>query len=423
MRRMSAVVRTWGERIRNTPGLGKEVTAVAVCLVVGLACGGYILGGQQWQPPWKDHYVVYAELAGAPGVRPESPQEVRIAGVPVGRITDAKPTEDGTAVLELSLEEDQEIYDNARIVLRTKSPINVMYVAVDPGGPPGKPLADGGRIPIAQTSTVTQPSELLDHLDADARAALTSLVNESDVALAGSAQPLADGLDTTSDAMQSFSPVIEQLDSRRQKLARLVHAVRVIIQTVGEDDERLGGLVRSLHTTLDALASRDDDLAATLHELPGFTSSLGESMTGVSDLTDQLDPLLDDIVAAREVLPGGVKDLTDTVTHIKDLAKSARPVVAGARPVVADLRPLVADLSPAARDLVALVDRLPNATKLIAPWMEDLAAFVYQTSSSFSAFDVNGGTARANFLLDLTNPSGGLGDVGIDPEQKKEEDQ
>lgn len=423
MRKLSAVARTWAERIRNTPGLGREVVAVLTCLAIGLACGGYILAGQQWQPPWKDHQLVYAEFASAPGVRPSSPQEVRIAGVPVGRITDSKPTKDGTAVLELSLDEGHEIYDNARVMLRTKSPINVMYVAIDPGGPPGKLLTDGATVPLAQTATVTQPYEVLDSLDADARNALTSLINESDVALTGSAEPLARGLDQTTQAMSAFSPVVSKLDKRRRELARLIHDIRIIIDTVGDDDERLSRLVTSLQGTLDALAARDDALAATVRRLPGFTQSLDDSMAGVSDLTGQLDPLLDDIAAAKDVLPGGVADLTDTVAHIKVLAKSARPVVESARPVVADLRPLVADLDPASADLVGLTARLPNATRLIAPWMEDLAAFVYQTSSSFSAFDVNGGTARANFLLDLTNPSGGLGDVGIDPEQKKADDQ
>lgn len=418
MSSLPALTRRWVERIRNTPGLGRDVLAVAACLVVGVACGGYILSGQQWQPPWQDHYVVKAELESVPGVRPESPQEVRIAGVPVGRITEATATKDGTAVLELTMDDDQQIYDNARVVLRTKSPINVMYVAVDPGGPPGKPVPQGGTIPLAQTSTVTQPHEVLDELDDSARAALTSLVNESDVALAGSAEPLAGGLQQTGNTMQALSPVVEKLDVRRQHLADLVHAIRVIIETIGEDDARLGTLVTTLKGTLDALAARDKELAATLDELPGFTDSLRDSMTGVSDLTNELDPLLDDVNAAGDVLPGAVEDLAGTTSGIEELARSARPVAKGARPVVADLRPLVADLAPAVKDLGDLVDHLPEATRRIVPWMEDLAAFVYQTSSSFSAFDVNGGTARANFLLDLTNPTGGLGDVGIDPDKK-----
>ena len=50
--------------------------------------------------------------------------------------------------------------------------------------------------------------------------------------------------------------------------------------------------------------------------------------------------------------------------------------------------------------------------------MDDLAAFTYQTSSSFSLYDANGGMGRANLHVDLTNPTGGLADEGVEPAKK-----
>jgi len=40
------------------------------------------------------------------------------------------------------------------------------------------------------------------------------------------------------------------------------------------------------------------------------------------------------------------------------------------------------------------------------PWLDDLSAFVYQTSSAFSLADVNGGLGRAQVNLKVDDPKG-----------------
>lgn len=412
MTTLSAVI----GRMRNTPGLARDTIAVVLCALLGFASVTWIVSGQKHQGFWTDTYEFKADFTNAPGVRPQSHQEVRIAGVEVGRISDAEPTTAGHARLTFRINPDQQVYDNARLMLRTKSPINIMYVALDPGGPPGRPLPEGGVIPAEHTKTAIQPYELLDKLDSPTRAAITSLINETDVALAGGGRPLADGLDETTAAVASFRPVLDQLDERRENLATLVHSFSLIAAAAGEDDERLAQLTASLTTTLNALAKHDDDLRASLEELPEFTRSLSGSMESVSDLTKDLDPVLKDLDKASDDLPDAIDALTDTAENVQVLAENARPAVASARPVLHDLRPLSADLDVSLVHLRGFTKPLPTATRHIVPWMQDLAAFVYQTSSSFSLYDANGGIARANLMLDLGNPTGGLGDVeGVGP--------
>lgn len=408
-----ASLATMKERIRNTPGLFRDVTTLAACVVVGLVCSGYILSHQDWQPPWEDRYEFSAEFDKAPAVRPESLQEVRIAGVQVGRITAAEPTAAGLARVTMAIDPEHTVYENARVVIRTKSPLNVMYATLDPGGPPAAELAEGSTIPITQTDRAVQPNEILDNLDTRARAGLTSLLNEADVALAAGPENLGRGLHDTQGAMDSFQPVLTELETRRANIRRLVTAMSGISEAIGDDDERLAELTDASHTALAALAARDQELSATLAQLPGFTSDLRRSMRSVDTLSTELDPALGDLSRASEELPGAVRDLTGTVAAIRQFVDGAAPVVDRAGPVVRDLRPLVGDARVALGDLAPTTADLPSATARLVPWMEDLAAFVYQTSSSFSLYDANGGLGRANLNVDLTNPSGGLQDEGI----------
>lgn len=407
-------LQTVGQRIKNTPGLLRDTSTLAISVVLGLICAGYILSHQSWSAPWHDDFTFAAEFDKAPAVRPESLQEVRIAGVKVGRITEAEPTGDGLARLTMAIDPDQHIYKNARVVIRTKSPLNVMYVTVDPGDESAGELPEDGVIPIDQTDRAVQPNEVLDKLDDRARAGLTSLLNESDVALAAGPRHLGKGLESTGSAMRSWQPVLDEIALRRENLSNLVSAMAGIANAVGDDDQRMADLTQAAQQTLGALAVRDDDLAAALDQLPGFADDVQGSMSSVETLTQQLDPTLRNLTKASEELPQSLDDLNGTVAAIRQFVNGAKPVIKKARPLMADLRPLAVNLDNALAALRPVAADLPSATKRIVPWMEDLAAFVYQTSSSFSLYDANGGLGRANVNVDITNPLGGLKDMGIE---------
>lgn len=412
---MRSVGRIW-ERIRNVPELGRSTAALAVLVAVALSCLGYIFTEYGWQPPWQDPYTVSAEFETVPGVRPESRQEVRIAGVTVGKIESAEPLPNGNARLEMSLEPGHTVYSNARAVLSSKAPINVMYIELDPGGPPGKPLPDGGTIPMSQTERPVQPYEVLNKLDERSRSALTSLINQADAAMADAPEQLPAGLNATRSAMSTFRPVLEQLQARRENIQHLVTSLAQISAAVGADDKRLASLAFSMERSLSVLAHRDKELGATLAQVPGFTQDLKLAMHSTSGLTKQLNPTLDGLHAASDRLPRALSRLSKTVDSAGELVDAARPVVRKAKPLVADLRPFATDVNHALADLAPVTAHLPSATQRIVPWMNDLAAFVYQTSSSFSISDTNGGMGRANFTFDVTNPTGGMApESGVEP--------
>lgn len=394
-------------RVRNVPGFGRDAIAVAMLLAVALASAGYLFSNYGWRAPWQDEVLVAAEFEKTPGVRPESRQEVRIAGVPVGKIESVEPQPDGNVRMVMSLDQGHTVYSNAQAVLRSKAPLNVMYIALDPGGPPGEPLPQDGTIPVSQTKQLVEPFELLNKLDERTQSAVTSLINEADAALVNAPQHLPDGLRATAATMTTYRPVVEQLQTRRETIAQLVTSLSRISTAVGKDDERLARLTSSLQQTLGVLAERDEELTTTLEQVPGFSKELKHAMTSTSALTKQLNPTLEALHEASEELPPALSQLTETVSGAGKLVDAATPVVDKAQPVVADLRPLAADVNAALGDLAPVTANLPSATKRIVPWMNDLAAFVYQTSSAFSLSDRNGGWGRANVTFDVTNPTGG----------------
>ncbi|MHA6793051.1 MlaD family protein [Pseudonocardia bannensis] len=387
------IARAWA-RTRSEPGLSRNVAILAGLLVLGVVAGGIILGNQRFNPPWENKQIFYATFESTPGISPGNGQEVRIAGISVGDIRSASVSDDGKAVLELAVDAEHRVYDNARVVLRPKSPLNEMYVALSPGGPPGAPLSDGDVLPVTSSDRPVQIDEVLGHLDDNARLALTSLLSESDTALANAPTSLPDGLRGADAVLQDLQPVVAELDGRRDKLARLITALNQISTAVGGNDERISRLAASLQQTLTVVAGQSGSLDDALGQLPDLSAQLRASMEGVTELAGELDPALGSLRQASDTLPGALSRLDDSVGALDSTLDVAAPVIAAARPVVADLRPAADDLDASLADLVPISERLDPVTAGLVPYLNDLQAFVYNTNSTTSLRDANRGILR-----------------------------
>lgn len=394
---MSGVRRVWG-RVRNEPGLGRNVAGLVAVIVLALGVGGYILSHQQANWPWQSRFMFSADFQASPGVTPGQGQEVRIAGVRVGDIRDVEVSPNGRAArVTMALEPGHPIYNNARLILRPKSPLNEMYVEINPGGPPGKPVADESVLPEGNTQRPIQPDEVLGHLDDRSRAALTSLLSESDVALVRAPDSLPPGLKATDRLATQMRPVAQALQARRAAISQLVTSLSQISTASGKDDVRLTQLSDSMRHTLDAVGGRDRDLNAALAQMPGLSNDLQHASAGVQQLSGQLDPTLRDVRQASGKLPSALDRLNGTVGQVDKTVDAAKPVVRQARPVLADLRPFVNDANASLGDVRSVTQRLDPATAALVPYLTDLRAFVYNTNSVTSLQDANGGILRGLF--------------------------
>jgi phospholipid/cholesterol/gamma-HCH transport system substrate-binding protein len=387
-------IRRTFERVRNEPGLGRNVAVLLVLIVAATAVGSVILSRQRFSLPWDNKFSFYAVFPGAPGVSPGHGQEVRIAGVPVGLIDDASVDSGGHARLKLTIDPKYPVYDNATVVLRPKSPLNEMYVELSPGGPPGHRLHSGGTLAITNAKAPVQVDEALSHLDGNARSALTALLSQADTALANADADLPSGLTATDLLAKRMQPVMTALDKRRSNLRALVTALQEIATAVGGDDSRLSDLASSLQKTLDTLGNGSSSLGSSLAKLPDVLTTLKQATDSVQVLSTQLDPTLDNLRNASGKLPGALRDVTSTLDQAKTTVTDLQPVVQQGLPVVADLRPLVSDLLQAAPSLRTIALQLDPVTSMLVSYEPDVAAFFLNTRSVMSVADANGGILR-----------------------------
>jgi phospholipid/cholesterol/gamma-HCH transport system substrate-binding protein len=388
------------DRVRTEPGLGRNVIVFGVLIALAGVTGVVILANQRVNWPWQERFDFYASFEDTPGVSANHGQEVRIAGISVGQIGSATVDDDGHARLRLSIEPQYKVYDNATVVLRPKSPLNEMYVELNPGGTPGHRLPSGGHLAITNSQRPIQVDEVFGHLDGDARRALSSLLAESDAALVNADQYLPRSLNATDALARQLTPVVDALSTRRAAIQRLVTALQQISSAVGGDDRRLSRLATSLQRTLGAVGEGRSALNATLRQVPDLTTQLRDATDAVQELSAQLDPTLDSLKDASRALPQALSRVTRTVDQAGDTIDQLQPVLTAAVPVVRDLRPLTTDLVQALPDLRSITQRADPVTAAAIKYLPDLGAFTLNTRSVTSLRDANGGILRG--LLEIT---------------------
>lgn len=370
--------------IREEPGLLRNVIAITIVVVLGLLVGGTILSQQRFTPPWQSQRYVWATFTEAPSVAPGLGQSVRINGVEVGQIEDAQNDNRGRALLLLSVKNDmydQPIYQNASLVMRPTTPLNTMYIEMNPGSPPAPQVPNYGVLPAGNSTPPVEIDQPLSHLDDNTRAATATLLSQADVALAQAPRDLPGGLDQVGNAVKDLQPIVAQLDTRRERIKQLITSLSTISQTVGGDDVRLTSLANSLQTTLSAIDKQNVALRDSFNQLPGVTNALQQSTGSVQGLSDQLDPTLNDLKVASTTLPDSLNKLGDTADLLNGTLQKARPVADKLPATAGDLRPLVADVNRTIPDLTAVTGHLDNVTNRLVPSLGDLTSFVYQTAS------------------------------------------
>jgi phospholipid/cholesterol/gamma-HCH transport system substrate-binding protein len=330
--------------------LGAVVAGIAVAIGV-IAYSGF--------DPFDDSTTVRAEFRDASGIGVVG-QDVRIAGVPVGRITGVDRSGDD-AVVTMKLDANAgPVRDDATAELRPNLPFEgTAHVDLSPGSPEAPPLDPDSRIDVASTSSYVPVDEALRVFDPDVRSAIGTTAAE----LAGGLEsPGADGLrhalQGSPDMLSDLAPAAEAAGgSHGKELAEAVSGLGATSDELANHADKLGPLLGDADRTLTAI-DRDGgtSLDQTLAKLPTTLADLNRGGAALESIVARLDPL------ASELRPG-LERLAPTLAEATPLLERAAPVLEQVTPVIVDARAALAagaDAADPAKSVLAELDPTLN---------------------------------------------------------------
>src|SRR5207248_2603145 len=242
--------------------------------------------------PFSKPYVLNANFSNAANVKPGA--AVRIAGVPVGTVTDVTAADPATHIARVKMEIEDKglpIHRDAELKLRPRIFLEGnMFVDVQPGSPESPVLKSGGTIPAAQTSSAVQFSQLLSIVQSNTRQDLQTLLQEFAKGLnGGGAQGFNRSLPFWKPAYLNSSLANDaSLGTQPHDLSKLVRAQGQVAHSLSANELALSDLVTNLNRTFGAFASQDRNLEATI---PALDRLLKVGDPALASLNDALPSL------------------------------------------------------------------------------------------------------------------------------------
>ena len=338
----------------------RDFLAVFFMALIALGVAGYILSQQRFTlPAWvpgvgADFYRLNVELQTGQAVVPGQGQTINIAGVKVGDVKEVR-LRNGVAVVSVDMDKEYTpVYRDARVLLRPKTGLKDMFLALDPGTREAGSLPDGGTIPVANTMPDVNPDEVLSALDADTRDYLQILLSAGGEAFADD--------DSSTDLRQTFkrfepinrdlAKLTGELSKRKENIKRVVHNFRLITDELARTDGTLGDFVESSNANFQALAAQDANLREAIGLLPDTLQVTEDTLRKADALGRRAGPTFTALRPFARNLAPALRDvrpfLRETTPIIRD---QLRPFARIARPTVRDLRPAAADLAEVTPDL------------------------------------------------------------------------
>jgi phospholipid/cholesterol/gamma-HCH transport system substrate-binding protein len=342
----------------------RYILALIGLAAIALAVASYILAQQGARIPFLSEAPVRisAILESTQAVTPGQGQTVQVAGVQVGKIAKVE-LEDGRAKLGLDIEpkyiDAGLIKTDATALLRPRTPLRDMYLQVLPGKRDGEAIRKGFTMPLQNTMTDVTLDQILAALDSRTTDYLTLLLNGTGKGLKGRGGDLAEVFRRFEPTFRDLGRVNRSVAGERVALRRLVSSLASLNGELAERPEDLSGLVTAANATFGAFASEDENLKATVSELPATLKQASKTLREVAPLARELGP------ATRALTPA-IQALDRSNARVRPLAREATPIIRRQiRPFVRASRPLVRDLAPTATNLAAVAPELQRSTRVL----------------------------------------------------------
>ncbi|MFF2088005.1 MCE family protein [Nocardia sp. NPDC058176] len=242
--------------------------------------------------------------------------DVRIAGVRVGRVDAIELVDRRHARVTLAVQSRQRLSTSTRALIRYQNLIGQRYVALDAGETPGEPLPADGAIPLERTESSFDVSTMLSGFEP-----LFSLL-----------QP---------DEVNSLSETLVQaLQGDGVSLSALITQAAALATTFGERDEILGAVIGNLSDVIASLAHRSGELETLITQSRALVTGLyeqgtelGDAVTGIAESTTKLTALIERVAPgmarAQEQASTGVELLLANGARLDRSAVELPLVLAG----------------------------------------------------------------------------------------------
>ena len=205
----------------------------------------------------------------------EAGNDVRVAGVSVGEVSDVKVTDAGKAIVSFRVDKSLPMTTRSEVEVRYLNLVGARYLAVKRGDAGGTPLREGAMLPESQAKPAINLTELFNGF-----------------------QPLFRAL-SPDDVNQLAANLIAVFQGEGGTIKSLLNQVGSLTNALANRDQLIASVISNLTRTLETVDSRHEELADLLAglnrwmgDLADDRNEIGRSVENVGKMADELAKLL-----------------------------------------------------------------------------------------------------------------------------------
>ena len=259
---------------------------------------------------------------------------VEVAGVRAGSIKDISLGDNGTALVEMEIDDEYApLHEGTVATIRSQSLSGIanrfIQLQMPEGGQEGKPIPDGGLLPLSDTVSEVDLDQLFNTFDKQTVGHFRQLIKGFATAYDGVGPQTNRGFHYLNPFLSTSREVFGELTFDEQRFERLIVDTASLSGALAERAPDLEQFVSNTNRMMGAIAAENQSLADSLGELPTFMRGFNTTAVNLRAALDDVDPLVE----------------------------ASKPVARRLRPFTHQLRGFATDAVPAIRDLERIVRR------------------------------------------------------------------
>lgn len=389
---------------------------LAATLVLACAASLAVLGTGAGESG--DTYQVRAVFQNAFSLVPG--EDVKMAGVKVGSISELDVNEEQQAVVVLDITRAgfDDFRADAECTIRPQSLIGEKFVectptqprpagAEAPGPLPEIPEGEDGAgqhlLPVEQTSRPVDIDLVNNIMRLPYRQRLGIIINEFGTGLAARGEDLNQVIRNADPALKATDKVLKLLASQEKVLADLARDSDASLAPLARERKDVEGFVETSANLATATAERQVAFRQQFEKLPEFLRQLRPTMTRLGAFADQATPVLRDLGTVAPQVSRFIKAMgpfsSSATVSLKSLGKATIPgrkALVAAEDIVGDLQEFAKTGRPLAKGVADLLTSFKKTGGI-----ERLMDYIFYQVAAINGFDGVGHYLRASLIVNI----------------------
>jgi phospholipid/cholesterol/gamma-HCH transport system substrate-binding protein len=387
---------------KQAPTLGR----ILVMAGFALSCFGLLLylwisfgGSVPLKPKGYQFHAYFPEAA-----QLAQQADVRISGVPVGKVAKLEMGPNDTTDATLQIDERYApIPRDTRAILRQKTLLGETYVELTPGDKSAGSLPEDGSLAQTNVQRTVELDEIFRSLDEKTRRDFQVWMQSTAEGLRGRGQDFNDALGNLAPFAEGTNDLLQVLDRQRPEVQAVIRNTGVVFDALAGRNGELRDLISNSNQVFKTIADRNEALQATFRALPTFEHESQLTVERLDAFARNTDPLV------RQLQPVA-RQLSPTLQSLSRLAPPFRNFFVDLGPLITASYTGLPAFSRFLDDLRPALGQLDPFTRTLNPVLAFLGDYLPEIDAFFGNFTAvtNTYSSGPGYLRGLTpfNPEG-----------------